>query len=62
MCFVIGKMKILANKEDITETAFLLLAVIHQIVMLLPAQVECKVIEDFKKEQLDKCQSAEQAV
>ena len=48
LCFVIGKIKILPpGSEDITETAFLLLSVLHTIVMLLPQEVECKIVNNF---------------
>ena len=43
--FVLGKIKILRSVEDIAEMAFLLFACLYWTVILIPAEVECDVIE-----------------
>lgn len=45
LLFIICKIKILGNREDITESAFLLYAVIRQVIVLLPSEVSCDLIE-----------------
>ena len=43
--FIMGKMKILNGREDITELAFLLFATIYWAIMLCPKDVTCELIE-----------------
>ena len=43
--FVLGKIKILRSVEDIAEMAFLLFACLYWAVILIPADVECDLIE-----------------
>ena len=43
--FVLGKIKILRSIEDIAEMAFLLFACLYWAVILIPADVECDLIE-----------------
>ena len=45
LIFIVSKIKILKGSEDLTEFVFLLFAVIHQVVMLSPADVTCELIE-----------------
>ena len=45
LMFVLGKIKILRSVEDIAEMAFLLFACLYWAVMLIPADVECDLIE-----------------
>ena len=45
LMFIMGKMKILNGREDITELAFLLFATIYCTIMLCPKDVTCELIE-----------------
>ena len=45
LMFIMGKMKILNGREDITELAFLLFATIYWAIMLCPKDVKCELIE-----------------
>ena len=45
LMFIMGKMKILNGREDITELAFLLFATIYWAIMLCPKDVTCELIE-----------------
>ena len=45
LVFIMGKMKILNGREDITELAFLLFATIYWAIMLCPKDVTCELIE-----------------
>ena len=45
LVFIMGKMKILNGREDITELAFLLFATIYMSIMLCPKDVTCELIE-----------------
>jgi hypothetical protein len=49
LIFIVSKIKILKGSEDLTEFVFLLFAVIHQVVMLSPADVTCELIESKSK-------------
>lgn len=53
LIFIMGKMKILNGRDDITELAFLLFATIYWAIMLCPKDVTCELIEKFKKENED---------
>ena len=45
LMFILGKIKILQNVEDITEMAFLMFACLYWAVMLIPVDVQCDVID-----------------
>lgn len=46
LIIIIGKVKILSGRDtDIVETAFLLYAVMRQLVLLCPADVSCALID-----------------
>ena len=45
LIFILGKVKILMNIEDITEMAFLLFASLYFAVMYAPADIQCDLIE-----------------
>jgi hypothetical protein len=49
LLFILAKIKILKRREDIVDSAYLLCAIIHQVLMHLPREVNCDFIENFKK-------------
>jgi hypothetical protein len=53
LIFIVSKIKILNGSEDLTEFVFLLFAVIHQVVMLAPADVTCDLIESKSSSSTD---------
>ena len=49
LIFIVGKMKLLNGREDITELAFLLFATIYWSIMLCPKDVTCELIESKQR-------------
>ena len=44
--FILAKIKILKSRSDnIVDAAYLLCAVVHQVLMLLPKETDCDLIE-----------------
>jgi len=49
LLFILAKIKILKSRSDnIVDAAYLLCAVVHQTLMLLPKETTCDLIENFK--------------
>ena len=45
LIFILGKKKILSGGEDIAELAYLLYACLYWVIMMLPKDVECDLLE-----------------
>jgi hypothetical protein len=46
LVFILAKVKVLKGRSDnIVESAYLLCAVVHQVLMLLPKEVRCDLVE-----------------
>ena len=45
LIFILGKVKILRCTDDITDMAFLLFACLYHAIILIPADVQCDLID-----------------